>query len=429
MGVMGRVRAAVSELVAKERRLSLGDGSGWAALFGFSGAAGKAVTHDSTLQLSTAWACIRTTAQAAGSMPAAVYRKLPDGGREEAGDHELAEVLVRSPNADQTPQEFVEGLAAWLVCSGNAYALKDVTGPRLSSLHLLSGLTTAAHRKRDGTLVYRFVDRGKREEVPPEKVLHVRGFGFGGDAGLSPIRYGVQTFSSAIALDESAGKMFVNGLMPSGMVSTERVLDATQRAQVRGILQEYAGSSRAGKAMLLEGGFKFEQLSLNPEDAQMLETRRFTVEEICRWFGMPPIVIGHAGQGQTMWGSGVEQILLAWLTLGLNPILRRIETRIAKDLVPARDRGRVYAEFNREGLLQADSAAKAAFLSTLGQNGYMTRNEGRKKLNLAPKPGGDVLTVQSNLLPLDRLGQAGGDAQQMRAAMRAFLGLDSEAKP
>ena len=122
-----------------------------------------------------------------------------------------------------------------------------------------------------------------------------------------------------------------------------------------------------------------------------------------------------------MWGSGVEQIMLAWLALGINPLCKRIEARIKKDLIPTGDRRRVYAEFNREGLLQMDSAAKAAFLSTLTQNGLMDRDEGRAKLNLPARGGGAaVLTAQTNLAPLDQLGSGGGD---VRAQMRALLDI------
>lgn len=415
------VWAALSDAVAKERRLNLEHGGGWAELYGRTGAAGKTVTQDTLLQLSAAWACIRTSSQAVGAFPGGVYQKTPGGGRKEAEGHELVPLLLGRPNATQTPLEFFEGLAAWLLSWGNAYALKETTGPRVSALYILPASQTTVRRTDEG-LVYEWTDRGRKERAPADSVLHIRGWGFGGDVGLSPIRFGVQTFSSALATEEVAGKIFSNGMMPAGVLSSDHTLTDSQRAQLAEMLQGFVGSERAGKLMTLEAGLKYQQLSLNPEDAQMLETRRFAVEDICRWFGVPPIVIGHSGAGQTMWGSGVEQIMLAWLTLGLNPVLKRIEARIAHSLVPARDRGRVYFEFNREGLLQADSASKAAFLSTMVQNGLMSRNEARGKLNLAAAAGADALTAQTNLAPIEALGASqAGDA---RAALRAFLGME-----
>ncbi|WP_445490213.1 phage portal protein [Rhodopseudomonas sp. RCAM05734] len=136
-----------------------------------------------------------------------------------------------------------------------------------------------------------------------------------------------------------------------------------------------------------------------------METRGFHVEEICRWFGVFPILIGHAAAGQTMWGSGVEQINLAWLTLYLGPELQRIEQSIEKQPMSPADRKKFYVEHNVDALLRADSAGRAALMSVQVQNGLNTRNEVRKKNNDPPMAGGDVLTVQSNLVPLDMLGK------------------------
>jgi HK97 family phage portal protein len=160
--------------------------------------------------------------------------------------------------------------------------------------------------------------------------------------------------------------------------------------------------------MPLPPGFDFKALGLSPEDAQLLETRGFHVEEICRWFGVFPILIGHAGAGQTMWGSGVEQINLAWLTLYLGRELRRIEQAICKQLLTPAERVSLYVRHNVDDLLRADSVGRAALYSSAGQNGWMDRNEIRAKENRPPRPGGDQLTVQSNLVPLEKLGEMGG---------------------
>lgn len=154
----------------------------------------------------------------------------------------------------------------------------------------------------------------------------------------------------------------------------------------------------------------------------MLLTWRFSIEDLCRWLRIPPVLVGHAAQGQTMWGSGIEQIMLGWYVLGLRPYLTRIEQAIKKRLLPRQLLGKVYAEFLFEGLFRADSVGRAALLASLGQNGYMTRNEGRAMDNKPPMPGGDVLTVQSNLVPLDQLGKAtGSPEQQLRSALMSML--------
>jgi HK97 family phage portal protein len=273
------------------------------------------------------------------------------------------------------------------------------------------------------------------EDVPSSEIFHLRGFGAGGDLGLSPIAYGRQTIATAIATEEVAGSTFANGLQLGGFVEDDPANKTTnkQRADLVELFDRFAGSSNAGKVMPLPPGMKFTALGLSPQDAQLLETRRVSVEEICRWFGVFPILIGHSADGQTMWGSGIEQLVLAWLTLGLGPELTRIEEAVRCQLILPAEQSKLYAEHVVEGLLRADSAARAALYSSLGQNGVMRRNEMRAKENLEPdpSPGADMLTVQSNLITMDQLASGDGGAQpvdQMRSAMMNLLfGGDLEA--
>lgn len=386
-------------------RPSLTNGSFWAGWYGASTWSGKPVSMETALQQSAFYACVRLTAQAISTMGGQVYEKQRDGGREPVENTPLSDVLLRSPNMDQTPVEFWESQVAWLLVQGNGYSEKRMSGDRLVALDPWPSDTVQPFRDQNKELKYRVSDRGKVEIFPREKVFHLRGFSFGGDVAPSIIRYAAQTLGSASAIEETAAKVFANGLQSSGFLETANELTPLQREQMKKVLTDFAGSSNAGKLMVLEAGLKYNQLSIIPEDAQMLESRRWSIEEICRWFGIPPIIVGHAAQGQTMFGSGVEQILIAWLTLGLNPLMRRIESRIQKELTSPKERGlKQYFEFNREALLQADSAAKAQFLSTLTQNGLMTRNEGRAKLNLSRKPGADQLTVQMQMQPIAAAG-------------------------
>lgn len=410
------------QLVSKDRRLALKDGTGWAAAFGTGNHAGKSVHLHSVLQLATAWACIRLTAQAVSCLPLAMYERRGDDDRVRVDDDDVAEVICDSPNEDQTALEYWESQVAWMAATGNAYSEKVESGRRLVALQPMPSTHCWPFRDAEGVLKYNYTDRGKSEILPREKVFHLRGFGFGGDVGLSPIQFGAQAFGSAIAIDEAAAKLYGNGLQASGVLSSDKTLEKDQREQLQKIMEKFVGSTNAGKLMVLEAGLKYDRLAMSPVDAQMLENKRFSVEEICRWWGVPPIIIGHAAQGQTMWGSGVEQILLAWLTLGIDPLCDRIEARIKKQLIRPTGNRRRYAEFNREALLQMDSKSKAAFLSTMTQNGLMTRNEGRAKLNLPRKAGGDELTAQTNLAPLEHL-SAANENSSTRAAMRAFLGI------
>lgn len=402
---MIRFLKAAARVVKQE--LAVGE-SGWVSLWsseaisssGVNSAAGKIVSEKAALNVSAVWACVSKTAQVVSTLPLDLYEKQADGSRVKI-ENDLSDMVKISPNSLQTGVEFWEGLEAKKLLSGNAYSEKLFVGQSLVGLRPLHNVTPV---KTSRGFKYRITENGRQYELAAEKVLHMRGFGAGDGMGLSAVSYGANSMGMALAADETAGAVFANGLMASGILKTENTLTEEQRTKLREMLTTYTGSKKAGKVMALEGGLEFQQLQFNPEDIQMLETRRFSVEDVCRWFGTPPIVIGHASEGQTMWGSGVESIMLSWLTTGINPLLCRNEARFNRDLIPIEKRRRWYFEYNREAMLQMDSVAKGEFLSKMRTSGIMSADEARTKINL-PKRGGaaDQLIAQTALAPLEKL--------------------------
>src|SRR5690606_26192094 len=165
---------------------------------------------------------------------------------------------------------------------------------------------------------------------------------------------------------------------PTVAFTMQQVLKPEQREGFRETMKEVSGALNAGKSPLLEGGMDAKTIGINPKDAQLLESRAFSVEEICRWFRVPPWMVGHT-EKSTSWGTGIEQQMIAFLTFTLRPWLTRIEQTINRQLLSPADQPRYYAEFNIEGLLRADSAARAAFYSTALQNGWLNRGEVRSE--------------------------------------------------
>lgn len=398
------MRGIKMELAAGESGwTNLLDAVPWSTV-GKTAKSGQMVSPETAMTLSAVWACISRTSELVSSLPLTIYEKRPDGSRVKA-DVELQDILTVSPNAGQTGVEFWDGMEAQKLMRGNAYAEKLFVGRRLVGLRPVFNVTP--ERGENGEWKYAVNDRGRKSYLPASKIFHLRGFGSGDGLGLSAVRYGVTSMGAALAADETASSVFANSMMPSGVLTSEQTLNETQRTQLQTMLADYVGSSKAGKTMVLEAGLTHQALQMNPEDAQLLETRRFNVEDVCRWFGTPPIIIGHSADGQTMWGSGVEAIMLSWLTLGINPLLRRNEARIKKDLIPHTGNTRLYAEYNREAMLQMDSAAKGEFLSKMGTSGTMTANERRDKLNLPrhDDPAANALLAQTALAPLETLGK------------------------
>jgi len=402
--------------------------------------AGRDVGPDGAMQLSTYWSCVRLHGETVGTLPIGVFEKAKDGSKQPVTSHWLADLLQDSPNAEQTTAEFIEGQVVSMCIHGNAYALKDKRDDKsIISLTPLSAAPGDMSRKRDaqGVLRYSFTHRGRPyRDLTEDEIFHVRGFGDDGNGGgLSVVQYARQSLAIAEGVEASSGATFRNGMKSSIFFTSPPGVKMTpeQRGDFRkAFIDPYVGGE-ATNAGLLEQGFDVKTVSLPPKDAELLLTRRFSVEDICRWLRTPPVLIGHAAEGQTMWGSGVEQIMLGWLTLGLRPYLTRYEKSIKKRLLRPADRARgIYAEFNVEGLLRADSAGRASLMSSLVQNGLLTRNEGRALDNRPPMPGGDVLTVQSALVPLEMLhtvGAGGASSEQARNALRAWLAEQESSEP
>lgn len=384
--------------------------------------AGQTVNAKTTLGLPTAWACVRLKSDVVGSMGMGVFEKANDGGRKARPDHWLYDLVHEEPNRDQTAAEFWAGQVAAMDLWGNAYAEKETLGSRVTALTPLAPDLMTVKRNRNNERVYIYQDRGKAEEMPADKIFHLRGLTLGGDVGLSAIEFGRRTLGGAMATTKAANDTFRNGLQVAGFMETgSNKLSPEQRADLIEIFDAWMGDAMRNRIVPLEKDFKFHPLKMIPKDAQLLESRAWDVEEICRWFSMLPMLIGHAAKGQTMWGSGIEQLLLGWQTLLLNPLLTNIQQAVKKQLLPVGERKKIYPEINREALMAADSAARAALYSAFGQNGVMTRGEMRNRENLPSLPGDDFLTVQSNLVPLDMLGKVNAPEQGARSALMNLL--------
>ena len=374
---------------------------GWAA---DPVSAGVAVNETSVLALSAAWACVNLLAGTIASLPLMVYRDV-NGQRQVARDHPLYRVLHDSPNYDQTAMDFWEGGVAALELRGNLHARVERAGGRVVALHPVFNATV--RRDSSGTLRYCWTEDGKSYDEPQERMLHVRGFGGSPLGGLSTLSYGRQVFGISTAVNHAAGAMFANGARPSMVIEFQNWLQKEQRDPFeRALVEKFVGAMNAGRPMVLEGGAVAKTLSFTPEDAQMLESRGFSVEEVARLFGVPPHMIGHT-EKTTSWGTGLEQQTIGFVTFTLRKRLKRIEQAIEKQLLSPADRvAGVTVEFNLEGLLRGDSTARAAFYQSGLQNGWTTINEVRARENMAPVPGGDVPRMQMQNVPITEAGQA-----------------------
>ncbi|RZI54733.1 MAG: phage portal protein [Pseudomonas sp.] len=399
--------------------IRLTDGEFWRGFFGFGTTSGETVTIETALQLDAVWACVNLIRNAAIMLPCVVYKE--DGVTVDT-DSELYGLLHDMPNIDDTASDFWGMVAMCLCLDGNFFAEKKMNGERLTALNPLPPLAVTVCRSKDGrnTRYYEVTENGKKRRVPEGKMFHVRGAVLPGcDRGMSPIGVVRNAVGNALAGERVAGKMFANGFQVSGILSSDQVLKGEQRKQLSEALNQFAGSDRAGKVAVLEAGLKYQQLTIDPKDAQMLETRQYSVEQICRIFGVPPVMIGHAANGTTTWGSGIEQLILQFIKTCLGPMVKSIESAIYRDLLTSTTRKTVKSRFNMEGLLRGDSSARAEFLSKMVTNGIYSPNEARAYENRAPQNGGNQLIVNGTMTPLATIGQKAAEGQPEPVARAA----------
>lgn len=389
-------------------RPAASDASFWSAYGGGENYSGKTVTQQTALQLSAVWGCVRLLAETISTLPLMVYKIDRSGKSSVAYGDALYTILHDAPNDEMTAVDFWEAQLASILLWGNSYALREMTGGTLTALIPLRPEIMAVTRNQAGAIIYRYALPSGIVDYTEDDIFHISGFSLDGIVGLSPIAFARNSMGAAIAIEEAAAVTFSRGMRPGGALTMDQVLKPDQRDQVRdGIMAKFSGAMNGGQTMLLEGGMKYQQITMNPEDAQMLQSRAFAVEELCRWYRVPPFMIGYT-EKTTSWGTGLEQQNIGFLTYSLRPYLKRIEQQITRSLIPSNMRATRYAEFNLDGLLRADSAGRAALYASAAQNGWMTRNEIRAKENqpASDAANADALTVQSNLLPLDKLGQS-----------------------
>jgi len=364
----------------------------------------RAIGVDAALQLSTVWACIERRANIVASLPLFVYLNTGAGHKTLARSDRLYQLLHDSPNSRMTPFEFWRAMMMNHDLRGNAYARvdRDARGEALA-LWPMPADQVEPIVLDDGSMVYTYTIGNDVAVLAAESVLHLKNLG-NGTVGLAKLEFMRATTDEATKAQSSASKVFGSGGKPTGILMLDRVLKPEQRAALTTRFAEMASGSTA-RLFVLEADMKYEQLSMSPEDQQLLETRQFTVEELCRWYDVPPVLVHHSNV--TTWGSGVEQIVEGFYKLTVRPLLVNLEQAVRKRVMTPGQRASMVVEFHLDALLRASAKDRAELYAKYVQNGLKTRNECRQLENDPPDPSAlaSQLTVQSNLVPLQMLGQ------------------------
>lgn len=381
-------------------------GGGWSFLFGGT-TSGKAVNERTAMQTSAVYACVRILSESIAGLPLHVYRYTSDGGKERTSLHPLYRLLHDEPNREMTSFVFRETLMAHLLLWGNAYAqiIRDGRGYPVALYPMLPD-RMSVDRDSQGELVYTYQSDKGQVKLRKESVLHIPGLGFDGLIGYSPIAMAKNAVGLALATEDYGAAFFANGANPGGVLEHPGVIKPEQADKLRESWATQFGGANAHKVAVLEEGLKFHQMSIPPEQAQFLETRKFQINEIARIFRVPPHMVGDLEKSSF---SNIEQQSLEFVKYTLDPWVVRWEQSLQQSLILPSEKSAVFIRFNLDGLMRGDYQSRMQGYSVGIQNGFYSVNDvrGLEDLNLLPdSEGGNIHVLNGNMVKLADVGAA-----------------------
>ena len=401
-------------LFSRKKKVSVNDrtaGSSFAFYLGGS-SSGKIVTERSALQMTAVYSCIRILSEAIAQLPLHLYQYNDKGGKEKAIKNTLYFLLHDEPNPEMSSFVFRETLMTHLLLWGNAYAqiIRNGKGEVVALYPLMPNKMTV-NRDENGNIYYqynRYQDEAKTGDLgtvtlSSRDVLHIPGLGFDGLVGYSPIAMAKNAIGLAMATEEYGAKFFANGAAPSGVLEHPGTIKDPNKLR-ENWNSTFGGSGNSGKVAVLEEGMKYTPISISPEQAQFLETRKFQINEIARIFRVPPHMVGDLEKSSF---SNIEQQSLEFVKYTLDPWVTRWEQSLSRALLTKEEKKTYFFKFNVDGLLRGDYQSRMQGYAIGRQNGWMSANDIRELENLdriSEEDGGDLYLINGNMLPLNKAG-------------------------
>ena len=409
------------------------NGSTYSFLMGGS-SSGKRVTERTAMQMTAVYSCVRILSETLASLPLHIY-EVTESNSKKAINHPLYNLLHDEPNTEMTSFIFRETLMTHLLLWGNAYAqiIRNGKGEVLG-LYPLMPDRMKVDRDERGQLYYEYLvndsDANTKERgivrLDPSDILHIPGLGFDGLVGYSPIAMAKNAIGMAIATEEYGAAFFANGATPSGILEHPGVVknpEAMRESWSKG----FSGSN-SHKVAILEEGMKYTPISIAPNEAQFLETRKFQLNEIARIFRVPPHMVGDLEKSSF---SNIEQQSLEFVKYTLDPWVTRFEQAITRRLLTADEKKKFYIKFNVDGLLRGDYQSRMNGYATARQNGWMSANDIRTLENLdliSDEEGGNLYLINGNMLPLKNAGAFAKSKETEEGINEEILELENHSK-
>lgn len=374
----------------------------WTVLGGFgasSSSSGIIITPETAMAMSAVRACVTLLAESVAQLPCELYRRDEKGGRIRATDHPLYDLIHSQPNKKDTSFEYYEQQQGALGIEGNSFALIERNGKgEPTELIPVNPKKVIVMKGPDGMPYYHLPDLG--ETLPMRMVHHVKYFSFDGYVGTSPIQTNADVLGLGLAVEQHAAQVFARGTTMSGVIERPKEAAAIKSQEAIDKLlakwtDRYSGVRNAFSVALLQEGMSYKQLSQDNEKAQLLESRKWSVNEICRLYKVPPHMIQLLEQSTN---NNIEHQGLQYVMYTLLAWLKRHESAMMRDLLLPSERRDLYIEFNVSSLLRGDQKSRYESYALGRQWGWLSVNDIRRMENLPPIPGGETYLTPLNMV-------------------------------
>jgi HK97 family phage portal protein len=403
--------ARLASGIARVVRAAMQDGTGgrvmtseqlWREMSGGGAmtSSGALVNEHTVMTSAEIFACLRILSSSIAMLPLNLVSVDKSGREEVATDHPVQPLLTVAPNGRQTPFEFVQMIMVHLLLYGNFYALVTRSRGRILEIWPLNARRMHVEEDDFGILTYKYGDmKGEVQRFSEAEILHVRGMSRDSILGESTADAAREDAGLGMSMRTYGGKLFANGVRPSGCYEVPGKLSADTLAAIKQQLSDHlASANNAAKVMILDGGAKWTKMSLDSSEAQMIEGRQFTRSQIAMFFGVPPQFLGDLA-GSTTWGSGMAQQGKGFLLYVIKPHITNICQSLARALLTYDERRTLYCRFDTHELTEGDAESQAKVSDIYIKNGTLNPNEVRRRLGENPRDGGDKYAPVGGIKP------------------------------
>lgn len=358
-------------------------------------------TTEKSMLLSTVYRCVEVISDSVAQLPLEPYRIDSQGYKIKFTSHPTYKLLNKEPNPRMTRFDFIKVLIVSTLLKGNGYAYIERDGKGdAQGLHFIPAELVTVNRPKSlkESVSYSIAGLGTVESC---NMIHIKNFSYDGIEGVSTLRHARNTLGLSTDAEAHAAGFFKGGANLAGILKSTSNLNNQQKSELKRSWQ-MAFSPSTGTpngVAVLEGNLSFEPITVNPTDAQLLETRQFNVVDICRFFGVSPVKAFDLSKSSY---STVEATNLSFLTETLSPLLEKIELEFERKLYKPSEKDSIDVRFDTATLLRADKQSLANYYQTLFNIGVVSPNDIRKQLDMEAIEGGDNTFVQVNIQTLER---------------------------